>query len=294
MKKEKNKKQEKGVMIDTLAAPKDLLSESDSIYFDELTRLYNEISRMHRDLAKKNMDLERLNELKNQFLGMAAHDLRTALWTIQLYGQFLLEETHDVLTEEQRGFLDTIIHSSEDTKKIVEDYLDVATIESGKLKLELKATDLIGLVRHNLDLNCALASRKRINLELAYEDLPELMIDASRIDQVLNNLINNSIKFSPQQTKIGVDVRQAGDEAIIRVTDEGVGIPEDFLSRVFEPFEGERTRGTEEEKGSGLGLAIVRRIVQEHGGRVWAESKVGEGSSFFVALPLPAAKLSTG
>jgi len=261
--------------------------DNDTVYLDELTHLYNEISNMHREVAKKNVELEKLNELKNQFLGMAAHDLRTALWTIQTYSQFLSEEARDSLSEEQMMFLETIMESSESAKNIVEDYLDIATIEAGRLKLEMQMTDVAGLIRSNVEMNRILAARKRIRIELACEDLPELMIDAYRIEQVLNNLIGNAIKFSPQQTTIRVHAHRAEKQAVIRIEDEGVGIPEDVKSRLFQPFEAQRTKGTEEERGSGLGLAIVCRIVQEHGGRVWVESNVGEGSSFYVSLPVP-------
>jgi signal transduction histidine kinase len=259
---------------------------SESAYFDELTRLYNEISNMHRELAKKNVELERVNALKNQFLGMAAHDLRTSLWTIQMYSQFLVEEIRAAASEEQLRMLQTIMESSENLKNIVGDYLDIATIESGKLQLDLKPTDLLELCKNCIRLNGILAEKKQIRLNLEHQTLPKLKVDTARIEQVLNNLIHNAIKFSPPQTEIRVALQRTDDEVIVCVEDQGVGIPSDKVDILFEPFEGGRTQGTEEEKGSGLGLAIARKVVQEHGGRIWVESEVGEGSKFSVSLPL--------
>jgi len=259
---------------------------SETFDCDEITRLYNEVSSMHRELAKKNTELERVNALKNQFLGMAAHDLRTSLWTIQMYSRFLLEKLRDSADEDQLNLLTTIVENSENLKSIVGDYLDIATIESGKLKLELKPTDLGELCENCVHLNGILAEKKQIRLSLTYAKFPKLMLDAARIEQVMNNLIHNAIKFSPPQTEIQVGMHRSGDDAVICVQDEGIGIPADIVKILFEPFEGGRTPGTEEEKGSGLGLAIAHKVVQEHGGKIWVESEVGEGSKFSVSLPL--------
>ena len=260
---------------------------SEDMYFDELTRLYNELSNMQRELAKQNAELKRLNNLKNQFLGTVAHDLRNPIWMIGMYSQFLLEEASEVLNEEQVDFLGVIKSHSESMQKLVDSYLDYATIASGKLKLEPKATDLNALIKNNVLMNQPFAAKKEIGLQfIPKEKCPEIKIDSSKIDQALNNLIGNAIRFSLPQTNIVVQLSRSRDEAVISVKDEGVGIPEKKKAILFNPFEGERGFEENGEKSAGLGLYIVQKIVQEHGGRVWVESEVGEGSTFFIALPL--------
>jgi len=260
---------------------------SEDIYFDEFTRLYNELSNVQRELAKQNVELKRLNDLKNQFLGTVAHDLRNPIWMIGMYSRFLLEEATEVLNEEQMHFLDIIKSHSESMQKLVDSYLDYATIESGKLKLEPKPTDLNALIQNSVRMNQPSASKKEIELEFTQEeDRLEVRIDASKIDQVLNNLISNAIRFSLSQTKISVHVSRYPYEIVIAVKDEGVGIPKEKQEALFEPFEGEKGFKENGEKSAGLGLYIAQKIVQEHGGRIWVESAVGEGSTFFVALPV--------
>jgi signal transduction histidine kinase len=262
----------------------------DSLYFDELTRLYNEISNVQRELAKQNVELKRMSDLKNQFLGTAAHDLRNPIWMIRLYSQFLLEDASVVLNDEQVEFLNIIKSHSENMQELVDSYLDYATIESGKLKLDVQPTDLNTLLENNLQMNRPLAGKKQIELkDIQDEKLPEMKIDAGKISQVLNNLISNAIRFSLPQTKIVVHLSRSQDEAVIAVTDEGVGIPGEKQKLLFEPFEGEKGFTENGEKSAGLGLYIAQKIIHEHGGRIWVESEVGEGSTFFFTLPLKGA-----
>ncbi|MBN2244297.1 MAG: HAMP domain-containing histidine kinase [Candidatus Aminicenantes bacterium] len=260
---------------------------TEEIYFDELSRLYNELSNLQRELAKQNVELKRLSVLKNQFLGIVAHDLRNPIWMIRMYSQFLLEETADVLNEEQQNFLQTIKFHSESMQKLVDSYLDVAAIESGKLKLDLNPTDINILIKNNVAMNQMQASKKNIKLELIQkEKMPKIIIDAGKIDQVFNNLISNSIRFSLPKTKITIDVFKEHDEIRIVVKDEGVGIPKEKQKAIFEPFSGRDSQLDYGERSVGLGLFIIKKIIHEHGGRIWMESEVGEGTTFFVALPI--------
>ncbi len=264
----------------------------DNALYDELSRLNNELANLQRQLAKKNVALERLNEQKDQFLGMAAHDLRNPLGVIMMYSEFLLEEASCVLDEEQNEFLSIIHSSAEFMLHLVNDLLDIAKIESGELQLELQPTDLVTLVSHNVALNRVLASRKQIELSLqtleadAAKELSDIWVDVYKIDQVLNNLITNAIKFSEPHSEVKVSVFGEADEVIIAVQDEGPGIPGDEIDELFNPFARTSVKSTAGEKSTGLGLAIVRKIVVGHGGRIWVESEVGRGSTFYVALPI--------
>jgi signal transduction histidine kinase len=258
----------------------------DNALYNELSRLNNELANLQRQLAKKNVALERLNEQKDQFLGMAAHDLRNPLGVIMMYSEFLLEEASCVLDEEQNEFLSIIHSSAEFMLHLVNDLLDIAKIESGELQLELQPTDLVTLVSHNVALNRVLASRKQIELNLQTEALPDIWVDVYKIDQVLNNLITNAIKFSEPHSEVNVSVFGKADEVVIAVQDEGPGIPGDEIDKLFNPFARTSVKSTAGEKSTGLGLAIVRKIVVGHRGRIWVESEVDKGSTFYVALPI--------
>ncbi len=253
---------------------------------EELSRLNNELTNAQRDLSKKNVELERLNKEKNQFLGIAAHDLRTPLNAIQLYSEFLLDEAQDTLSAEHLDFVATIQDSSRFMLELVNNLLETARIEAGVLGLNLTTVDLTELVRSNVSLNRVLAKKKDIRIELKRVDLPEILLDAPKIQQVMNNLLGNAMKFSPPGTSIRVELSGQGPQAVVTVQDEGPGISKDALGSLFEPFQKAETRPTGGETGTGLGLAIVRSIVKGHGGEVWVNSVVGEGSVFGFSLPL--------
>ncbi len=261
--------------------------ERKNVFYDELSRLNNELANLQRELAKKNAELERLDDEKNQFLGMAAHDLRNPLGVIMGFSEFLLTDAAPVLNEEQREFLSIIHSSSEFMLELVNNLLDIATIESGKLRLNPWPTDLAALVEHNVALNQAIASKKEIRLSCEIEaGLPVLEIDAPKIEQVLNNLISNAIKFSYPHSMVEVRLARADDGVLLSVADQGQGIPAAELDTLFKPFARTSVKSTGGEGSIGLGLAIVRRIVNGHRGRIWVESEVDSGSTFYVWLPL--------
>jgi signal transduction histidine kinase len=256
-------------------------------YLDELGRLNSELTTLQRQLAKQNTELERLDRQRNEFLGMAAHDLRTPLAAIKMFSAFLLSGQAGALSEDQRKFLSIIHSSSNFMQQLVEDLLDATQIAAGKLELHLSPTDLGTLVEGTAALHALLAEEKRIRLVLSRPgELPTLLLDAHKIEQVLNNLIGNALKYSPPQTTVEVSVRREGEEVLLAVRDEGPGIPARELERLFQPFVRMTIRNVEGEKSSGLGLAIAHGAVTAHGGRIWVESSVGEGSTFYVALPV--------
>jgi signal transduction histidine kinase len=262
-------------------------SEPTTVLYDELSRLNNELVNMQRQLAKQNVELERLNELKNQFLGTAAHELRSPLAIIWSYSDFLMHEISDLLSEEHLEFLSIIQSSSEFMLQMVDDLLDVSAIESGRLELTLQPTDLGALVERNVALNRVLAEKKQISLTFRVAgDLPPLLLDAAKIEQLLNNLVSNAVKFSYPSSLVEIRVTRERDRALITVQDQGQGIPADEVENLFRWFGKTSVRGTEGESSSGLGLAIAQKIVSGHLGTIWVESEVGKGSTFYVSLPI--------
>ena len=260
--------------------------EKDRKFYDELTRLNNELANLQRELVKKNMELERLNEQKDRFLGMAAHDLRNPLGAILMYGEFLETEAAGVLDETQMEFISIIKSTSEFMLQMVNDLLDLAKIESGKLDLEFQHADLVELALRNVRLNQPIAQRK--NMVLAFhsgEERIDMVVDPGKISQVFQNLISNAIKFSHPGTVIDVRVEKRPEGAFATVRDQGQGIPEDQLEGLFRPFQKTGVKTTGGEDSTGLGLAIVRKIVEGHGGQIRVKSKVGIGSEFSFRLP---------
>lgn len=260
---------------------------SSNCIYDELTQVNNELVNKKRELAKKNAELEKLNNLKNTFLSIAAHDLRSPLSSIIGFSEFLIEETCDILSKDHLEYISIINTSSNFMLGLINNLLDISKIESGKLELDLTKTNISLLIKKNIKVNNISAKKK--NIEIFFIDdnnSLEILIDKDKIEQVLNNLISNAIKFSMKNTIIEISLKSTPEEVIITVKDHGQGIPKNELEKLFKPFEKTSVKSTDGEKTTGLGLLIVKKIVEKHNGKVWLESIVGEGSSFFVSLPI--------
>ena len=262
-------------------------TERDDYFYDELSRLNNELTTAQRELAKKNFELARLNEQKNQFLGIAAHDLRNPLEVIQTYSEFLLEDAAAVLSGEQIEFIHKIYSSSAFMLNLVNDFLDYSRIEAGRLELHLAPVDLAGLTEKVVERSRVIADKKQVEIIFRTpEILPELRLDESKIEQVLSNLLGNAIKFSPPRARIEVTVQRRGGEIILAVKDDGPGIERDEAETLFAPFVSGKNKPTGGEKSTGLGLAIVKKIVEGHGGAISFETEKDAGSVFYISLPL--------
>lgn len=259
----------------------------DTELYDELTRLNNELVTMQRELIRRNVELEKLNDLKNEFIGMAAHDLRNPLQVIEGYSVLLLSKRFGNLSNEQHQFISLIKRNSDFMLKLITDLLSISKIEAGKLTLEFTETDLIPLLQRTIELNRLLFEQKQIRIEfLAEAALPTIRVDPTKVEQVLDNLISNAGKFSNPHSIVEVRARKNDEEIIISVSDQGQGIPADELDRLFAPFQKLSVKGTAGEQSTGLGLAIVKRIVEGHRGKVSVQSEVGVGSTFSFSLPM--------
>jgi signal transduction histidine kinase len=222
-----------------------------------------------------------LNELKNKFLGIAAHDLRNPIGAI--HGYLILGE----VPESQREIIERMDKICETMLDLVNNLLDVSAIESGQLQLKPLEMDLAEYLRESHEFNSLLAKAKSIEMKLELEPvLPKVVMDPNRINQVINNLVTNAIKFSHPKTAVTMRARVIGNEVEISVSDEGQGIPRAEISKIFTDFGRTTVRPTAGEKSVGLGLAIVKRIVDAHGGRIWVESEAGVGSTFTFTLSL--------
>ena len=255
--------------------------------YDELSKLNNELVNLQRELSKKNMELAKLNRLKNQFLGMAAHDLRNPLAAILSQSEYLIEELKDKIPDEETGFLKSILKSSFFMLSLVEDLLDVSKIESGNLNLIKKSIDIIPFIQEIIKLNNILAKKKNIQINLKSE-ISSLMvlIDFQKITQVINNLLTNAVKFSHPNSEITLSVNLENESVKISIKDSGTGILGTDLQEIFAPFNKAASRGTSGEKSTGLGLSICKKIVEGHNGTIWVESEINKGSAFSFSLPI--------
>lgn len=231
--------------------------------------------------------LVELNELKNKFLGIAAHDLRNPIGAVKGYVGILLDGILGEVPESQREIMQKMNKICETMLDLVNNLLDVSAIESGQLRLTPREVDLAGYLRESQEYGSLLAKAKSIEMKMEIEPaLPTVVMDPDRINQVIMNLVTNAIKFSHPETAITLKARVVGTEVQISVSDKGQGIPREEIPKIFTEFGRTSVRSTAGEKGVGLGLAIVKRLVEAHGGHIWVESKVGVGSTFTFTLPL--------
>jgi signal transduction histidine kinase len=213
------------------------------------------------------------------------------LQSILTHSTFLLEEDPAALGADYRKFMEVIHVSSEFMAHLVDDLLDVAKIESGQLQLDYSPVDVGALVSKNVMLNRVLAAKKQVEIELIAEPLSTAMVDSAKIEQVLNNLLGNALKFSEAGGRIEIRLGSAGENFLLSVKDHGPGISPEQKSRLFQPFQRGQP-GSWGEKSIGLGLSIVKRIVEGHDGKIWLESEAGRGTTFFVSIPFRSKEVS--
>ncbi len=249
-------------------------------------QLIDDLARNNMELEKSNRELLELNNLKNRFLGMAAHDLRNPLTSISGLSEILKSKAFGPLSEDQEEYLTVINNASNDMLTLVNDLLDISVIESGKLELKFKRSSLKDLLEERAKLGSVIAGRKNIMLHTVFSDVPEVLFDCNRIAQVVDNLVGNAIKFSPAGSNIYITLSRENDMAKVSVRDEGPGISAAEQSKLFGEFQRLSAQPTGDEKSTGLGLAIVKKIISAHNGGLEVDSKIGAGSTFSFTLPL--------
>lgn len=260
--------------------------KTEDLYIDDMMKLNNELVSMHREMAKKNKELEEYNKLKNQFLGIAAHDLRNPLG--QIYNILeIFEDDAGTLSPEIRNFLNMAKSRSQYMMSMLNELLDVSAIESGSISINALPFDITSVVKDVVNFNNHLALKKGIKIYYEPPANPLLAaIDKSKIEQVITNFLTNAIKYSFGGSNIYITTVRSGKEIIFSIKDEGQGINEAELALLFRPFQKTSAKSTANEKSTGLGLFIVKKIIEAHKGKVWAESKQGEGSIFYFSVPV--------
>ncbi|MEA3339583.1 MAG: response regulator, partial [Chloroflexota bacterium] len=252
-----------------------------------------ENARLYQEAVHTAERLAEVDRLKSQFLANMSHELRTPLNSIIGFSRVILKEIDGPLTDMQRTDLEAVYNSGQHLLGLINDILEVAKIDSGKMELVSDVVNLQEIVRGVMSTAIALIKDKPgIKLQQAVpKDLPTIIGDTRRIRQAILNLVSNAAKFT-QEGFIRVGVEIQGDEVIISVADSGIGIPPDKIDVIFEPFTQADSSTTREAGGTGLGLSITSSFVKMHSGRLWVESEVGEGSTFYMALPIQGIPLS--
>lgn len=234
-----------------------------------------------RDVTKE----REVDRMKTEFISIASHELRTPLTSIFGYAELLLERSK-VLPDKERRWVETIHREGKRLADIIEDMLNVTRIESGRLSLRLESV-ILGAVVDGLIEQLACASGvDRLKNEVP-EDLPAVRADPSKLQQVLHNLADNALKYSPAGGEVAFTAELGVDgQVVLSVSDHGLGIPEDEIPRLFSKFHRVNRLETAGMRGTGLGLYIVKSLMEMMGGRVWVQSRLGQGTTFFISLPV--------
>jgi signal transduction histidine kinase len=258
----------------------------------QLVQLHNELSRVRQELVQRNLDLEKQKIENYRDLGMAVHGLRNPASGILLATEYLIGCVAGAFAQEHLTLLRGVLQSSLVILQMIDDVLEISTIECGRLKIRLAATDLVFLAKQSVLVNQRQAEGKGIRVDMI-SDVATLNInlDPVKITQVIDNLLSNAIKFSPRGGRVEIRIGVTETVASISIRDEGPGIPENQTETIFDAFRSGLDEQPSEKSGAGLGLAISRRIVEGHAGTIEVKSRPGIGSTFKVNLPMSCGSL---
>jgi signal transduction histidine kinase len=239
-----------------------------------------------RELAEANALLGVASRHKSEFLANMSHELRTPLNAIIGFSDVLLQRMNGKLTDKQEEYVADILDSGKHQLALINDILDLSKVEAGRMELELTSFSLAEVLATAATLVREQAVRRRIRLELDVDPtVTTILADKRKVKQIVVNLVANAVKFTPNGGRVEVSARHLADAIHVSVRDTGPGIAADDQQRIFEEFGQARTRPATPE-GTGLGLTLAQRFVILHGGRIWVESTLGEGSTFSFTLPL--------
>ena len=263
-------------------------------HIDKLERMAREHDRSAKLLVRRDLELtrvtEQLRELdkqKSQFITVAAHQLRTPLSGIKWTLNMLTSGQLGPLTEEQKSFLTKAYENNDRMIGLVNDMLGADRMQSTKTKFNFQYINIRELLDNVLFALAPGAEKRKISISLnAVEDVPNALIDPDAVRLVIQNLLDNAIKYTMDGGRVDIELGKTDSDIVLCIADQGIGIPADQQKNLFERFFRARNAVKQYTDGSGLGLFIARSVMDRHGGKIWFESKEGEGSKFYISIPI--------
>jgi signal transduction histidine kinase len=251
---------------------------------DELGSLAANLNRMNDELGRLYEELEAASRHKSEFLATMSHELRTPLNAIIGFSQVLKQQMYGPLNERQADYVDDVLSSGQHLLNLINDILDLAKVEAGRMELQPSTFELPELLDNAASMVRERATRQGIGLIVATDDsVGGMEGDERKVKQILFNLLSNAVKFTPSGGKVTLAARATEEQVVIAVQDTGIGIDADEMDKIFEEFYQVGASRTQE--GTGLGLALTRRLVELHDGQLTVESEPGVGSTFTVTMP---------
>lgn len=244
----------------------------------------DEIAELDQSFHKASDELRQLEEFKQQLIGVVSHELKTPLNSMQVSLALLSEGATGVLPEKALKKVQGLESNVVRLIRLIGDLLDIEKLQSGKFELNVREVDLSAVIQSSVHTVKALAEEHRVEIESDCREL-KVLADYDRLVQVIVNLLSNAIKYSPENSPVRIETNEDNSLVELRVVDQGRGIPETHLEKIFERFQQVDESDATVSGGTGLGLSICKEIINEHGGSIWVTSTVGQGSTFWIRLP---------
>lgn len=249
--------------------------------------LEQKVANATRELRGSNNALKQLDEAKNEFISMASHQLRTPLTSVKGYLSMVLEGDAGKITSEQKKFLEEAYLGSERMVNLIEDFLNVSRLQTGKFIIDKHEVDLIKLVKQELDSLMPNAKARKMSFDFKYEkDIPTMMLDEGKMREVVMNFADNAVYYSKENSKIRVNLSMKSGRVIFTVQDTGIGVPKSEQGRLFTKFFRASNARKARPDGTGVGLFLAKKVITAHKGEIIFESKEGKGSIFGFSVPI--------
>jgi PAS domain S-box-containing protein len=254
---------------------------------EDLQEKNRQLVKQQQELIEKTNELEVVSQAKSDFLAHMSHELRTPLNVIIGFSELMLDGVPGEINNEQKQCLDDVLSSGKNLLELINDVLDLAKVESGKVNLRLSDIALTDVIEELKRTMTPILTPRRQSLDIEIEEgLPPVHADKGKLRQVLLNLLSNATKFTPDGGRLKIEAVKKDHSCQVSVADNGTGIKKEDQERLFEPFSQLDNPLTGGKGGTGLGLALSKQIIEKHGGQIWIESEYGKGSRFTFTLPL--------
>lgn len=244
------------------------------------------LAKSYQDIIEKNKELKELNKTKDKFFSIIAHDLKSPFNSLLGFGQHLKEDFKDYTIDEIVMMIGVMHETALKGYKLLENLLEWSRMQTGKITFEPENINLKDVIDNNIDLLKQNALKKEISLSSNLHETILVNGDQNMINTIFRNLISNAIKFTHKRGEISIDCIKIDDSVQIKVTDTGIGIPEEIIEKMFKIDENISRKGTEKESGTGLGLILCKEFIEKHNRTIVCESEIGKGSCFSFSLEL--------